>query len=804
VEAVFRIYSSAEDGEPIWSETQHILVDSDGKYSVLLGAAAEGGLPETVFVGGAGRWLGISIERAPEQTRVPLLSVPYAMKAADAETLAGVPATEFVTKTQLLANAKKTTAIIADGSSARPNGASDGAALTIPRNGTISPLAGQATAATGTITGVTAVSPLTGGGTTGTVKVGLNTTALETLLNPFYARLGAPNQFTKLITFAPGQAFPGTISGVTATSPLTGGGATGTVKIGLNASELETVLNPVYAQLNAPNTFRKIITFAPGQTFPGGGGGTITGISTTSPLTGSGTTGSVTLSLDTSALETTLNSDYARLSAANTFLGNQAVSGNVSATGTLATEGPGAFDTSGVANTGLSGAGVLTGVHGEASGTENGVSGVSGSAGAATGMVYGVSGSIASTSNGAAGVIGGANATNGQSFGVSGYTNSTTDYASGVIGNASATSGVVYGVQGVSKSATANAAGVSGYASSTTGQVYGLNGGTNSAGDGAAGVNGFAGSTTGQVNGVIGGTNSPNGAGIAGFNNSTTGGSGVYGSTNATSGNGNGVIGVAPGSTGPDYNFGVQGVAGIHGVGVQGSSPQVGVAGFNQVCGSSGCILASGTAGEFVTGTGGIILSGLSGSGNPSMTKEVFYIDSSGDGYFAGDVNVTGKLTKGSGSFKIDHPLDPANKYLSHSFVESPDMMNVYNGNITTDQHGMATVTLPDYFEALNRDFRYQLTVIGQFAQAIVAKEINKNRFTIRTNRPSVKVSWQVTGIRQDAYANSNRIPVEENKPLAEHGYYLHPEVFGKPADRSIANAGKAEPAKDSKALGSR
>ena len=61
--------------------------------------------------------------------------------------------------------------------------------------------------------------------------------------------------------------------------------------------------------------------------------------------------------------------------------------------------------------------------------------------------------------------------------------------------------------------------------------------------------------------------------------------------------------------------------------------------------------------------------------------------------------------------------LDPANKYLYHSFVESPDMMNVYNGNVVTDKRGMATVVLPEYFEALNSDFRYQLTVIGRFAR---------------------------------------------------------------------------------------
>ncbi|GAB4328023.1 MAG: hypothetical protein Kow0074_23730 [Candidatus Zixiibacteriota bacterium] len=155
-------------------------------------------------------------------------------------------------------------------------------------------------------------------------------------------------------------------------------------------------------------------------------------------------------------------------------------------------------------------------------------------------------------------------------------------------------------------------------------------------------------------------------------------------------------------------------------------------------------------------------------------------------GYFIGDVNVTGTLSKGAGSFKIDHPLDPENKYLYHSFVESPDMMNVYNGNITTDTDGVAIVTLPDYFEALNRDFRYQLTVIGQFAQAIVAEEITGNQFAIRTDKPNVKVSWQVTGIRRDAYANAHRIPVEEDKPFAERGLYKYPEAFGKPASEGV------------------
>ena len=160
-------------------------------------------------------------------------------------------------------------------------------------------------------------------------------------------------------------------------------------------------------------------------------------------------------------------------------------------------------------------------------------------------------------------------------------------------------------------------------------------------------------------------------------------------------------------------------------------------------------------------------------------------------GYFTGlpafgRVHITGTLTKGGGSFKIDHPLDPENKYLYHSFVESPDMKNIYDGVVTTDAEGDATVELPEWFEALNRDFRYQLTVIGQFAQAIVARKVEDNRFTIRTSRPDVEVSWQVTGIRQDAFAEKHRIPVEEDKPEGERGTYLYPVEHGQPAEKGV------------------
>jgi hypothetical protein len=155
-------------------------------------------------------------------------------------------------------------------------------------------------------------------------------------------------------------------------------------------------------------------------------------------------------------------------------------------------------------------------------------------------------------------------------------------------------------------------------------------------------------------------------------------------------------------------------------------------------------------------------------------------------GYFDGDVTVTGEMSAGSKNFVIDHPLDPTGKYLYHSSVESPERLNVYNGNVTTGAEGYATVTLPAYFEALNRDYRYQLTVIGTFAQAIVAEEIAGNQFVIQTDEPHVKVSWQVTGVRDDPYARDNPLEVEAKKPAREQGYYLHPEAHGQPESQGI------------------
>jgi hypothetical protein len=184
----------------------------------------------------------------------------------------------------------------------------------------------------------------------------------------------------------------------------------------------------------------------------------------------------------------------------------------------------------------------------------------------------------------------------------------------------------------------------------------------------------------------------------------------------------------------------------------------------------------------------------VAGSPNNGMV-ETMQINADGSVVIPGNLTVMGTLDKPAGSFKIDDPIAPAEKYLSHSFVESPDMKFIYDGTVTTDADGYATVEMPAWFEALNRDFRYQLTAVGQFAQAMVASKLKDGKFTIRTDKPNVEISWQVTGIRQDAWANAHRIPTEEDKPANEQGRYLHPELFGATADKAIAGAHHAPPA---------
>jgi len=155
-------------------------------------------------------------------------------------------------------------------------------------------------------------------------------------------------------------------------------------------------------------------------------------------------------------------------------------------------------------------------------------------------------------------------------------------------------------------------------------------------------------------------------------------------------------------------------------------------------------------------------------------------------GYFSGNLYGT-VLSKGSGTFMIDHPLDPENKFMYHSFVESPDMMNIYNGNVELDTNGEAIVIMEEWFDVLNKDFRYQLTAIGAPGPNLhIAEELNGNKFKIAGGTQGMKVSWMLTGIRQDPHAEMHRVKVEEDKPTEYKGFYLNAEAYGLPFEKSI------------------
>jgi len=132
---------------------------------------------------------------------------------------------------------------------------------------------------------------------------------------------------------------------------------------------------------------------------------------------------------------------------------------------------------------------------------------------------------------------------------------------------------------------------------------------------------------------------------------------------------------------------------------------------------------------------------------------------------FLQDLSIVGAISKGSGTFVIDHPQKPLTHLLYHSFVESPDVKNIYDGVAELDESGEATIVLPEYFEALNADFRYQYFPLERaMPNLYIKQEISDNAFVIGGGEPGGRVSWQVTGIRHDPYILANPIIPEVEK----------------------------------------
>ena len=605
----FSLYAEQEGGAPLWLETQNVQPDRNGNYSVMLGSTTSQGLPSSLFVSGQARWLEVQAQGQEPQPRIMLLSVPYALKAGDAQTLGGKPASAFM------------------------------AAAPANKTANVSPNS-QAT-------------DITGGGTADFLPVFTGKTTIGS---------------SKVYQSSSGQIGIGTSSPAAELDVKGTGDIRNTLTLFPNGSAPALSVNGTAFEVNN----KGVVTFVSGQTFPGTGDGTITGVTAGTDLTGGGSSGNVTLNLDTTKVPL--------LSANNSFTGNQTI------TGTLTVE--------------YSGSG--TGVYLNAPSAYYGFQAI----------------------GDAIGALGNALATGGDGV----YGNSTGGH--GVYGIDLATSGASVGVYGQSNSS----------------------GGNGVVGQGA--------------NGVAGTSTAPAGVG------------GVFTGYNAPSGSGNnGTAGVTATGGGPDPSGEGDGVSGD---GLDGN----GGPGFEGGAGVSG----TGGGGAFAGGAGGYFQAG-SGFGDGDGI-DAYSVSGGSNGYagnFTGDVTVTGNLSKGGGSFKIDHPLDPANKYLYHSFVESPDMMNVYNGIAILDSSGEATITMPDWFSVLNRDFRYQLTAIGAPGPNLyIAEEFVDGHFKIAGGKPGSKVSWQITGIRQDAWANAHRIPVEEEKEARLKGFYIHPELYGAPPEKQI------------------
>ncbi len=259
-------------------------------------------------------------------------------------------------------------------------------------------------------------------------------------------------------------------------------------------------------------------------------------------------------------------------------------------------------------------------------------------------------------------------------------------------------------------------------------------------------------------------------------------GTGLY--VESTAANGIGLEGVANSG---GSSAGVVGI-GASGFGIYGASNKV-------------AILGNSADGRGVEGdsTNSLGIAGFStnyigvfGRSDNASGVGVYGYNSAGGyaGYFNGNVRITGSCcAAAAGTYQIDNPADPANQILSHAAVESSDMKNIYDGVAVLDAQGAAVVQLPDWFEALNQDFRYQLTCIGGFAPVYVDQEIKNNRFSIAGGKPGMKVSWQVTGIRHDAYAQAHPMQVEQAKPPQQRGKYLHPLEHGQPAALGIDSA---------------
>lgn len=706
----FTLHKSQEDNTPLWIETQNVSIDATGKYTVLLGATKAEGIPMDLFTSGEAQWLGIQAQGQAESPRVLLVSVPYALKAAEADTLAGHAASEFVTSDKLSTAVQQqlqqsgavttTTTGTTKKEGTKPQVTTSGATnftdntanqvVLVTQNGTGYGL--EATTATGSaIYGLAANSGSTASnvGILGVTQAG-NGTGIWGEAN---ASSGANYGLRGSTKSTSGTA-------IYSVSTATSGSTTGVFSAVASPSGTAMVLRNTGSGM--------LITGATGsantRVFGVDGSGNVTGNTFTSNVaTGVApfnvSSGTMVNNLNAQYLQGYTPSSFVQTGNTNTFSVPQYITSSSSSIPALeVTE-----NSSSVPAISTSAGWVGTWNNASEYGSVN-YSSYVGSYD--SGVEYGVWGYST------------------EGWGVYGEGTSI-----GVVGDAPG-----FGVEGVASDT--GGAGVLGSTASGYG-VYGINGNTTypaaafyneyGASISASAVWGTSGS--GQISDI-----SSVGfyAGAAQF----SGPNGIIGAASSDSSVGDGVIGINAGESGR------------------------GVVGWN-------------------TGVYGTAIYGNDGSGSSYAYA----------GYFAGNVEVTGTLNGAAPVMKIDDPRDPANKYLTQASITSSEMLSEYSGTVVLDESGSAVVKLPAYFESLNKDFRYQLTCIGGYAPVYIASEVSSNTFSIGGGKPGMKVSWQVSGVRHDAFATAHPLLPEQAKPAHEAGRYLTPREFGLSPKLAITSA---------------